>query len=643
MASTLEIAFGCGASVELPQASVLQMFEVRAAELPESIALEMCGKKLSYRELNENANRLAHHLRQLGVGPDALVGISLDRSFDMVIAIYGILKAGGAYVPLDPAYPTERLQYMVGSIGMKHLVTQSDCMGRLGDLNGIEVVCLDKSQSLLQRESSENPEPLASEGNLVYAIFTSGSTGQPKAAGVYHRGFTNLVQWFVSEFSISSSDHALLVSSLSFDLTQKNLFATLIAGGTLHLQPPGPYDIKELSRLIFDHGITLLNCTPSAFYPLIEPFEEKKASMLASLRVVFLGGEPISIARIKPWLTHFECQSEIANTYGPTECTDICGFYRLNKANIDRYDFVPLGGPIHNVQLVILDTASKPCAIGEPGELCVAGAGVGVGYLNDSEMTQQRFVRHHFSHLTSQLLYRTGDQSRWHTDGVVEFLGRLDYQVKIRGHRIELTEIERSLETHPAVKEAIVLVKSDDSNGDPQMVACFTTREGMLASQVDLRCHLAHHLPAHMSPNTFEPFSSFPLSPNGKVDRRVLAELVRDRQQSNSVASVATASSSLEESIRSAWCQVLDRDEAHLDANFFDLGGDSIRLARLHQKLETLLQREFPIIELFSHPTIRSMTDHLGDSKAGLGNQALVRDRARLQREAQAARRRVRG
>jgi amino acid adenylation domain-containing protein len=642
MARTPEIAFGCGVGVEFPEASVLEMFEAQAGSHPESVALELSGETLTYRELNEQANRLAHHLRQRGVGPDVLVGISLERSFEMVIAIYGILKAGGAYVPLDPAYPTERLHYMVSSIGVIHLVTHSDCLGRLGDLTGIEVVCLDKLQSQLQRESSENPEPLASKSNLIYAIFTSGSTGQPKAAAVYHRGFTNLVHWFISEFNISSRDHALLVSSLSFDLTQKNLFATLIAGGTLHLQPPGPYDIKELSRLIFDHGITLLNCTPSAFYSLIEPFEEKQASMLASLRVVFLGGEPISIARIKPWLTHSECQSEIANTYGPTECTDICGFYRLNRDNLDRYDFVPLGGPIYNVQMVILDTASKPCAIGEAGELCVAGAGVGAGYLNDLEMTQQRFVEHHFSHLTSQLLYRTGDQARWHTDGVIEFLGRLDYQVKIRGYRIELSEIERSLETHPAVKEAIVIVNRDDSNSDPQTVACFTTHEGMLASQAELRCHLTNRLPAHMTPNTFEPFSSFPLSPNGKVDRRGLAELVRDRQHSNS-AHVAAASSSLEEAIQAAWCQVLDRDEAHLDANFFDLGGDSIRLARLHQKLEALLQREFPIIELFSHPTILSMAEHLSDSKAGSGNQGLVRDRARMQREAQAARRRVRG
>jgi amino acid adenylation domain-containing protein len=642
MAPTPEIAFGCGAEVQFPEASVLQMFEARAAEEPEAAALELGGKTLSYRDLNQNANRLAHHLRQRGVGPDVLVGISLERSFEMVIAIYGILKAGGAYVPLDPAYPTERLHYMVSSIGVKHLVTHSDCLSRLGDLAGVEVVCLDKSQSEIQLESSENPEPLASKDNLIYAIFTSGSTGQPKAAAVYHRGFTNLVHWFVSEFNISSRDHALLVSSLSFDLTQKNLFATLITGGTLHLHPPGPYDIKGLSRLIFDHGITLLNCTPSAFYPLIEPFEEKIASMLASLRVIFLGGEPISIARIKPWLTHPECHSEIANTYGPTECTDICGFYRLNKDNLDRYDFVPLGSPIYNVQLVILDTAMKPCGIGELGELCVAGMGVGAGYLNDLQLTQQRFVEHEFSHLKSKLLYRTGDQARWHKEGIIEFLGRLDHQVKIRGHRIELSEIERSLETHPAVKEAIVIVKSDDATGDPCMVACFTTHEGMLASQVDLRCHLTNHLPAHMSPNTFESFSTFPLSPNGKVDRRALAELVRGRQHCNA-ASVPAIKSSFEEAIQAAWCQVLDRDEAHIDANFFDLGGDSIRLARLHQKLEALLQREFPIVELFSHPTIRTMAEHLSDSKEASGNQASVRDRARMQREVQAARRRVRG
>ena len=633
--------FIAGDLVDFESVCVHELFESQVSRTPDAIAVELEGNSLTYRELNDRANRLAHYLRSLGIGPDVLVGVSMERSFDLVVAIYGILKAGGAYVPLDPTYPLDRLQYMVGAAKLKFLVTHRNCVSRFGDLTGVGVLLFDEARSTIASESHRNPERLATSRNLIYVIFTSGSTGQPKAAAVYHGGFANLLNWFVNEFEISSSDHALLVSSLSFDLTQKNLFATLVTGGTLHLNPPGPYDITVLSQLICERGITLLNCTPSAFYPLVNPFDETCASLLASLRIVFLGGEPISITRIKPWMSYPTCKAEVANTYGPTECTDICGFYRLTRDNLDQYNFVPLGRPIHNVQMAIVNSDLVPCSIGVSGELCVGGAGVGAGYINDAELTREKFVANKLSEVSSSVLYRTGDQARWHCDGVIEFLGRMDHQVKIRGYRIELQEIERAMETHGAVREAIVIVRVDAGGGDPQLTCCFTIVSPMAVTVADLRGHLSERLPAHMIPSTFEEIPTFPLSPNGKVDRKVLAELVRERHNRFTYLP-AISTNGLEDQIHAAWCQVLDCAQAGLDDNFFDLGGDSLRLARLHHHLETLLNRKFPITELFAHVTIRGMAQHFNCETGSDGKQQLVRDRARLQREAQ-ARRRTRG
>jgi amino acid adenylation domain-containing protein len=620
---------------------VLERFEAQVTRTPGAIALELEGVTLTYGELNARANQVAHYLRGIGVGPNCLVGVSLERSFDLIIAIYGILKAGGAYVPLDPTYPLERLRYMASAVKLEVLITHSSCTPWHDQTPDLNVLLLDGQQSLLDQQSSSNPEFVTSGDHLIYIIFTSGSTGQPKAAGVYHCGFANLMDWFVDEFRITSDDHALLVSSVSFDLTQKNLFATLRTGGTLHLYPPGAYDLSVLSRLIHDQGITLINCTPSAFYPLIEPLTDCAAHAIASLRIAFLGGEPISIPRVRPWFRHADCRAEIANTYGPTECTDICGFYRLHQDNLDQYDFVPLGRPIRNVQMAIVDQRLQLCAIGEAGELCVGGAGVGAGYINDGELTNEKFVANTIPQITSRLLYRTGDQARWHPSGVIEFLGRLDHQIKIRGFRIELPEIERAVETHPSISEAIVVVNRDDQGNDPQLVCCYTVHSAAQVCVSELKGHLSSRIPSHMVPGIFEPFSTFPLSPNGKVDRKALTVLVRESHRSHAIPE-SKLELGLEDQIRAAWCQLLNRDQVGLDDNFFDLGGDSLRLARLHQHLGILLNQEFPITDLFAHPTVRGMALHLSGQSNVTCNQSQIRDRARQQREAMAARRRTR-
>jgi non-ribosomal peptide synthetase component F len=435
----------------------------------------------------------------------------------------------------------------------------------------------------------------------------------------------------------------MLVSSLSFDLTQKNLYAPLISGGRLHLAPAGPYDAQQLSRLIRDYNITLINCTPSAFYPLIEPLSEERVLRLSSMRIVFLGGEPISIPRLRPWIMHPSCRSEVANTYGPTECTDICGAYRMTQENLDRYEFVPLGRPIHNVQLAIVDTELKPCKIGEAGELCVGGAGIGAGYINDPEMTATKFIQNPLPNISGPTIYRTGDQARWLPDGVIEFLGRLDHQVKIRGIRIELHEIESLLKSHPAVRDAVVVViKGQGGDESARLVSYLMPYEDVNVDIEEIRSFLSERLPTYMIPAIFKVLPKLPLSPNGKVDRRAIQilqvpEMIVARQ------ALVAPLSAFESRIQQIWMDVLGISQVGMDENFFDVGGNSIQLAQVHSRMQPLVDKQFPITDLLVHTTIRAMaTFFMKNSKAQSDGRS-IQDRARRQREVLANRRNLRG
>ncbi|MBL9171199.1 MAG: non-ribosomal peptide synthetase [Verrucomicrobiales bacterium] len=616
-------------------ACVHQLFEEQVARTPQAVAVEFEGKTLTYSELNRRANQLAHALRRKGVQANSLVGVSLERSIEVLVGIYAILKAGGAYVPLDPTYPAERLDAMISGSRLRLLLTSPALAGRFSSRPDLELMTLNESDAAFASECSDNPTPGSTPDDLIYVIFTSGSTGAPKGAAVYHRGFTNLIHWFVSEFNFDSRDHVLLVSSLSFDLTQKNLYAPLIRGGTLHLYPPGPYDISLLGRLIARHGITYINCTPSAFYPLIEPFTEETANRLSSLRVVCLGGEPISIPRLRTWITHPKSRAEVANTYGPTECTDICGFYRLTRDNLDRYDFVPLGRPIYNAQIAILDPELRPCPIGTPGELCIGGTGIGAGYVNDTTLTQQRFIANPLPEIEGSLIYRSGDQARWLPDGVIEFLGRLDHQVKVRGYRVELREIENALQLHPSVREPVVVAcRRQENEGAQSLAAYVTLKDGASADSASLKQFLRDRLPDYMVPSTLSVLDSFPLSPNGKVDRRALAE--RAAPDASPSAPVPNGGN-LEGQIAALWREILSRSDVRHDISFFDVDGDSIRLAQLHTRLQALVGREFPLTQLFAATTVRTQAEFLGLPHAAAAGNATLQDRARRQREALAA------
>ncbi|CAG0962242.1 hypothetical protein GPROT1_00898, partial [Gammaproteobacteria bacterium] len=349
-------------------------FEEQAARTPDAVAVVFgaqdaseADQHVTYRELNQRANQLAHRLQAAGVGPETPVGICVERSIEVMIGLLGILKAGGAYVPLDPQYPPERLAYMLTDAGISILLTQQRLAERVVEFAG-QRIYLDAAPEVEAAEHWQNPISSVTPDNLLYVIYTSGSTGRPKGAGVNQRGFANLLHWFIADFHLTAADRTLLISSLSFDLTQKNLFAPLLMGGTLHLLPAGPYDPTSIVNAVSDRHITWLNCTPSAFYPLAEHGVEG-LRMKAALRYVFLGGEPIALPRLANWLEAAPTQVEIVNTYGPTECTDICAAHRVPWPPPSAEYTIPIGKPIYNARVHVLDQSLRPVPIGVVGEL----------------------------------------------------------------------------------------------------------------------------------------------------------------------------------------------------------------------------------------------------------------------------------
>jgi len=514
----------------------------------------------------------------------------------------GILKSGAAYIPLDPGYPDDRIVQMITSAGLHTVVTHSTLARKFP---GVRVIACDEPTNSGPDYDGVDPVP----GDPVYAIFTSGSTGQPKAASVYHAGFSNLLDWYCDELELGSGDRTLVISSPSFDLTQKNLFAPLISGGTLILDECQTYDIPRILGLIQTHGVTLVNCTPSAFYPLVDAAAGEAFKALASLRFAVLGGESISIPRLRAWLESPDCKAQVVNSYGPTECTDICLFHRLHRKNLGQFPFVPLGREIPNVGVTIRDADLVELPDGETGELCITGLGLGGGYLNDSARTAERFVR------STPPLYRTGDLAIRLPCGTFEFRGRADYQVKVNGFRIELGEVELALNQHPGVMEAVVTASESKLTAHVQGPA----------TAGELRIHLASRLPAYMIPAEFRFLDSLPLTSNGKVDRKQLADFCGSEPNKQPIQ----VQSDLEAAILALWSEILGHPVADPCGNFFDLGGSSIHLAIVHVRLREMTGRDFPITDLFALPNARSIAAHLSPRQAASSTNA-AQNRARL-------------
>lgn len=581
-----------------------QLIEEQVERTPEAVAVVCDNRQLTYRDLNTWANRLAYELRDLGIGPGKLVGLCLEPSLEMVVGLLGTLKAGGAYVPLDPTYPRDRLHLMLTGAEIEVLVSQDHLVSRLPD--GGHRIFPDAEPPLTDTARSANPASGVTSDDLIYMIYTSGSTGVPKGAGVYHRGFTNLVRWFVNDFQLGPQDRVLITSSLSFDLTQKNFFAPLAVGGSLHLSAAAPYDYPQLRQQVGHHKITWLNCAPSAFYPFLEPEEEQTFRQLASLRCLFLGGEPIAMERLWPWMQSPHCQATLVNTYGPTECTDISAAYRVEQPETFLQQVIPIGQPIFNAQIYVLDRHGEAVPIGVPGELCIGGAGVGAGYLNDPALTAAKFVSHPLCRDSEAKLYRTGDLVRYRSDGNLEFMGRLDQQVKIRGFRIELGEIETQLRQHSAVQEAVAVARETESGVQQLTAYVVPVPEAMLPAPFlvpDLRDHLKQTLPDYMIPAAFVRLDRLPLTPSGKVNR----EMLPAPATSDVVVGHTQLLTPTEEVLAAIWAEVLSLERVSRHDDFFDLGGHSLLAIRIISRLQEALQVTLSVRTVFEAPAIHQL------------------------------------
>ena len=569
--------------------------------------------QLTYAELNAQANRLAHHLRSLRVKPGALAGICIERSVELAVGLLAILKAGGAYVPLDPAYPAERLSHMLADSSPAVVLTREALCEPLKRLNDhIPLIALDADAPRWQDQPDASPMSGLSPHDLIYVIYTSGSTGLPKGSCVQHKGFRNLIDWYVGEFALSADDAILILTSHSFDLTQKNFFAPLTVGGCVHLAPE-PFDPQAILSLIDRESVTVINTTPSAFRALIDVSVDKR---FRTLRRVFLGGEVIQPAHLKLLK---EPRPEFVNSYGPTECTDVVAYYRMSP-DLDTYNnrSVPIGGPVPNTKLYLLDTQKQPVVPGEVGEVYVGGIQVGRGYLNRPELTAERFVPDPFSKSPGAQMYKTGDLGRWLADGSLEYLGRNDFQVKIRGFRIELEEVEAGLGGTPGVLDACAGVEGED--GMMSLTGFLATSPGDDRTPGEWRDLIRQtgRLPDYMIPNRIVCVDFIPLTVNGKKDRKKLLELYAARSGTAQVT--VNVSGDLTASIRQLWTAVLGHESFTNDDNFFDVGGTSLRAVQLFTLMthNGLVDPDrHTVITLFESATVARLAAKLMEERDG--------------------------
>ncbi|MEJ2637131.1 MAG: amino acid adenylation domain-containing protein, partial [Calditrichia bacterium] len=488
---------------------IRSLFEQQAAQTPDMPALNHNGFTLTYDELNRQSNRLAHYLRKIGVGPEVVVGVYMERSAEMIVAILGILKAGGAYLPLDPDYPLQRLTYMAEHSGSDILLTQRKLTSKLPK-DRMKVVFLDGQQAELAGESAENLPLNIAPGNLAYIIYTSGSTGTPKGVMINQIGLCNLTLSYIKRINLKPGKRVLQFFSLSFDGSVADIFMALCSGSTLFIIPREKVmDISELTRFLKSNKITNFVMTPSVL-------EMISNNDLPYLETVVCGGESFTRRTVEPWLA----DKNFYNIYGPTEITVGSLIGRIEE-NILRNETVPMYDPIPNMRHYILDSRLNPVPIGVPGELYIGGIGLARGYLKRPDLTAERFIPEAFGNSPGERLYKTGDLVRYLPDGKIEFLGRKDFQVKVRGFRIELGEIEAVLDKHDQIKSAIVVVR-EDIPGDKRLAAYIVATDGKVPRQSELREFLLKDLPDYMVPSTFVFLEKLPLTPNGKVDRRAL-------------------------------------------------------------------------------------------------------------------------
>lgn len=579
--------------------AIHSLFEEQAASTPDAVAIVSDEQQLSYRELNARANRVAHYLRRRGVKPDTRVGVCMHRSMHLLVSILGILKAGGAYVPLDPDYPESRLDFMLKDSQAPLLLTQTRLAPQLAN-HGAKIICVDEIEQQLVNESDDNPGNTSSPEHLAYVMYTSGSTGKPKGVAVTHRNVVRLVK-NTNYASFSADEIFLQASTISFDASTFEIWGSLLNGARLVLLPAGTPSLKELADAIRRQRVTSVWLTAGLFHLMVENHLED----LGGLRQLLAGGDVLSVPHVQKVVTRWP-NCRLINGYGPTESTTFTCCYSI--ADLSRVNgSVPIGFPISNTSVYVLDRFMNPAPIGVPGELYIGGDGVARGYLDRPELTAGRFVADPFSKNGGRL-YRTGDLVRYRPKGEIEFIGRIDNQVKVRGFRIELGEIEAALLDHPGVREAVVVARKD--SGDKHLAAYLVPRNGNL-SERNVREFLQERLPDHMVPSVFVKLEALPLSPVGKVDRRALPA-PEDFQRAATEEFVAPKNE-IELKLTSIWERVLNVRPIGTDENFFELGGHSLLAVRLFAEIEKTFGKNLPLATLFQTPTVRQLARALRD------------------------------
>jgi amino acid adenylation domain-containing protein len=570
-----------------------QLFEEQVEIAPEAIAVVFENHQMTYRELNSKANQLAHYLQTLGVKPEVLVGICIERSLEMIIGLLGILKTGGAYVPLDPGYPQERLAFMLEDSQVRVLLTQSSIKGKLPSNQKVQVIYLDTDRHTLLQQSHDNPNTDVMSSNLAYVIYTSGSTGQPKGVAIEHRSTMVFLNWAKEIFTLQELSRVLASTSICFDLSVFELFVPLSWGGSLVLVENALH-LPTLSKNIH---VTLVNTVPSAIAELA-----RVDGIPSSVQIINLAGEALKKELVQQ-IYQRETVQKIFNLYGPSEDTTYSTFALMEKGNTKS---PTIGCPIANTQTYILDQNLQPVSIGVPGELYMGGMGLARGYLNHPELTAEKFIPNPFSNDCNARLYKTGDLARYLTKGNIDYLGRSDNQVKIRGFRIELGEIESTLAQHAQIREAVVIAQ--DAPSSKRLVAYVVLSQGQDTSLIDeLRHFIKGKLPDYMMPSAFVILDALPLTPNGKVNRRALpAPDDSFLSHENDVM----PQTEMEQIIASVWQGVLHIEKISLHSNFFDLGGHSLLLAQVQAKLQERLDESISILELFQYPTIHALAQH---------------------------------
>ncbi|TBR56985.1 non-ribosomal peptide synthetase [Westiellopsis prolifica IICB1] len=603
---------------EYPAKCIHQLFEEQVKRIPDAIALVFENQQLTYRELNIRANQLAHYLQDLGVGPEILVGICLERSVEMLVGILGILKAGGAYVPMDPAYPQERLEFMLSHTQMPVLLTQAQFVTALPSHTG-KNICLDTDWNQINQKSVENPISWVKPENLIYVIYTSGSTGKPKGVQVLHQSVSNFLNSMLHKPGLRDRDSLLAVTTISFDIAVLELFLPLIVGARVVLvsREETTDGAKLLAKLI-DSQATVMQATPATWRLLLAAGWERTPQLK-----ILCGGEGLPKELAHQLLNK---SNSVWNLYGPTEATVWSTVHQVEKSQSSESidSLVLIGRPINNTQIHILDRNFQLLPIGVSGELFIGGDGLARGYLNLPELTEQKFISNPFSNKLSPHLYRTGDLARYLPDGNIELIGRIDSQVKIRGFRIELGEIEAILSQYPQVRETVVIAHEDQPS-NKRLVAYVVAHQKSLTSS-ELRRFLKKNLPEYMIPSTFVLLEALPLTPNGKVDRSSLPIPQTFRPQLE--AAYVMPQTESERLIAAVWQETLKLERVGIHDNFFELGGHSLLTVQIYNKLQEIFGQKLSIIEMFKYPTIYSLAQHLTQQHSERASDQQSRNRA---------------